>query len=330
MGITPPKVMIAGIGAYVPERVLTNFELEKMVDTSDEWIRTRTGVLERRIVEDGVLNADISANAAEEAIADAGIKPEDVDVIILATITQDVKFPATACYVQDKIGAVNAYAMDISAACSGFLFALEVGCGLLTNPNNQNILIIGGEVLSSMIDWEDRETCILFGDGAGAAILQRSEGERGVLSTYLGSNGALAELLHCPGGGVKFPGHKTPQENGVFFLKMKGREVFRHAVKAMSDAAGKVLQAAGMTGDDIDLVIPHQANVRIIQGVAERHNIPMERVYVNVDRYGNTSAASIPIAMREAYQNGRLHKGDIVLMVAFGGGFTWGSSIVRF
>lgn len=322
--------MVAGTGTGIPTHELTNADLEKMVDTSDEWIRTRTGILSRKIVENGVLASDLATEASKEAIDNAGITAEDVDLIILATITTDVKFPATACYLQTKIGAVNAAAFDISAACSGFLYGLSIGSQFLENGQAKNILVIGTEVLSSMVDWKDRNTCVLFGDGAGACVLKRSDGERGVLSHYTKSDGKLSQLLVCDGYGVKHPPGSTPYDPSFNYIQMQGRDVFKHAVRCMGDAAERVIKEASLTVDDVDLLIPHQANFRIIEAISKRVNIPMERVYTNLERYGNTSAASIPIALHEARQEGRLSDGDICVMVAFGGGFTWAAAAIQF
>lgn len=322
--------MIAGTGMGIPTRELTNADLEKIVDTSDEWIRTRTGIVSRKIVENGVLLSDLAAAAGLEAIRDAGIQSEDIDVIILGSITGDVKFPSTACYIQNKIGAVNAVAFDIAAACSGFLYGLSIASQMLENSKYRNILVIGGEILTSLVNWKDRNTCVLFGDGAGACVLQPSDGIRGILSTYMKSDGSLSELLVCPGYGVKNPPHTTSDNPDANYIQMEGREVFKHAVRCMGDAAVRVIEEAGLTGDDVNLLIPHQANIRIIEATAKRVNIPMDRVFINIDRYGNTSAASIPIALNEALRQGRLKTGDVCVMVVFGGGFTWGAVAVQF
>lgn len=325
-----PKGMIVGTGIGVPPRELTNADLEKIVDTSDEWIRTRTGILSRRIVENGVLLSDLAATAGLEAIHEAGIKPEDVDVIILGTISGDVKFPSTACYIQNKIGAVNAAAFDISAACSGFIYGLIIAGQMLEDQKYRNILVIGGDILTSLVNWKDRNTCVLFGDGAGACVVQPSDGMRGILSTYMKSDGSLSELLVCPGYGVKNPPHTTFDNAEVNSIHMAGREVFKHAVRCMGDAAVRVLEEAGLTGEDVSLLIPHQANIRIIEATAKRLDIPMERVFINIDKYGNTSAGSIPIALAEARKQGRLKDGDVCVMVVFGGGFTWSAAAIQF
>lgn len=328
----PHKVssMIRGTGAAVPEKILTNEDLERMVDTTDEWITARTGIKRRHIIEDGVLNSDLSAEAARRALADAEISAEEIDVILLATVTGDMTFPSTACFVQEKIGAVNAAAMDISAACTGFLYGLTLADGLIASGLCRNALVIGCEVLSRIVDWTDRSTCVLFGDAAGAAVVTASNGEdgRGLLGSYIRSDGRLTHLLCMAGGGTRVP-PKVALEEGLFYLRMEGREVFKAAVNAMGEAAVRVLEEAGITSEEIDLLIPHQANIRIINATAKKLNMPDEKVYVNVHEYGNTSAASIPLALTEARQKGIVGPGNTVLMVAFGGGFTWGSTIVR-
>jgi len=322
--------MIRGIGAAVPERILTNADLAKIVDTSDQWIQERTGMKVRHIVDDKVQNSDLSAQAAKKALDDAQMTAEEIDTIIVATVTGDVTFPATACYVQEKIGAVNAAAFDISAACSGFLFGLSIADGFIASGKSKNVLIIGCEVLSRILDWKDRTTCILFGDAAGAAVVGPANGDgRGVLGTFIKTDGRLAQLLWMPGGGTRFPPEVALSEN-LNNIKMKGQEVFKAAVTAMGDAAVHILEKTGITPDEIDLLIPHQANIRIINATARRLKMPIEKVFVNVQDYGNTSSASIPLALAEARQKGILKEGDVCLMVTFGGGFTWGSAAVRF
>lgn len=320
---------IAGTGSAVPQKILTNFDLEKMVDTSDEWIKTRTGIEVRHIAEEGVCTSDLCSEAALKALEEAEVSPEEVDVIIVGTVTGDVIFPATACFVQEKIGAKRAAAFDVSAACCGFLYGLTIADSLIASGKFENILVIGGELLSRVTDWEDRSTCVLFGDAAGAALVRPAEGEGGILGTYIKSDGRLTDLLILPGGGSRNPASEETVKARLHYIKMKGREVFKSAVVAMGEAAAYILEQVGLSGDDVDLLIPHQANMRIIKATAERVNIPMERVYVNVDQYGNTSAASIPLALDEAKRKGRLKKGDICLLVAFGSGFTWASALVR-
>ena len=322
--------MIIGTGSAVPEKVLTNFDLEKMMDTSDEWIRERSGIERRHILEEGRTNSDLSTLAGQRALEDAGITAEELDYIILGTVSPDSLFPATACRVQAKLGAVKAAAFDISAACSGFLYGLTLADNFIQNGQNKKVLVIGAEVLSRITDWEDRSTCVLFGDGAGAAVVGSSDGERGILSTYMKSDGRLGDLLHMPGGGVTSPASHETVDHRMHYIKMKGREVFKHAVRAMADAAMHGLRAAGCKADQIDLLITHQANIRIIDAIAQRLKIPKEKVFVNIQEYGNTSAASIPIALDQARKEGRLKDGDRCLLVAFGGGFTWGASMIQF
>lgn len=322
--------MIVGTGVGIPSRILTNKDFEKMVDTSDAWIKERTGIEERHIVEEGRYTSDLCAEAGMNALQDADLKPEDIDLIIVATVTGDVGFPSTACIVQEKMGAVNAAAFDIAAACSGFLYGLSMGNAMIATEQAKTVLVIGGETLSRVTDYSDRATCVLFGDGAGAAILRPAEGNRGILGTYLKSDGRFGHLLHIPGLGTRYlPSHDTLDKH-MHFIKMEGREVFKQAVMAMGDAAETILTRTGLTGDDVDLLIPHQANLRIIDATAKRVKIPPERVFVNVERYGNTSAASIPIALDEARRAGKLQDGQTTLLVAFGSGFTWASALVRF
>jgi len=322
--------MITGMGMAVPEKVLTNFDLEKMVDTSDEWIRTRTGMVERRIADENTATSDLCTEAAEKALKDAGMSAKDLDVIIIATVTPDTLFPSTACYVQRNLGATNAAAFDISAACSGFLYGLTVGDSFIRGGMYKNILVIGSETLSKITDWTDRSTCVLFGDGAGAAILQPSDGKSGIMKTHISSDGRLTDLLIIPGGGSRIPPSHESLDQRLHYIKMEGQEVFKYAVKAMGDAAVKVLKEGGVSSKDLTLMIPHQANDRIIQATARRIKLPMEQVYVNIQKYGNTSAASIPIAMTEAIEEGKLKKGDYCLMVSFGGGFTTGAVLLKY
>jgi len=324
-----PQTMILGTGHTVPEGILTNADLEKMVDTNDQWIVERSGIRKRHIAEKGTALSEIAADAGRKAIEDAGLEVEDIDLIILATVTGDMKFPATACFVQDRLGAKNAAAFDISAACSGFIYALQVADGLLRSQAYRHALVIGGEILTSMVDWEDRNTCVLFGDGAGAVVLGPSQDNRGILSTHLGSDGSFSNLLYNPGCGcINMPTVENVQEK-IHTLRMEGREVFRHAVVAMSRAMKKALKQADVTSEELDLVISHQANLRIIEALAKRLKVSEEQTYVNVDRYGNTSAASIPIALDEARRNGVITPGSLVGLVAFGAGFTWAAGIIR-
>ncbi len=324
-----PQVMVLGSGRAVPDKVLTNADLEKIVDTTDQWILSRTGIRERRIVEPGVGLSELATMAAEKALADAGVAPEEIDLIIVGTVTGDLKFPATACLVQDRLGARRAVAFDLSAACSGFLYSLQVAEGLMMSAGYRRALVIGGDVLTSMVNWEDRDTCVLFGDGAGAVVLGPSDGERGLLQSYLRSDGSHAGLLYNPGCGSLNPPTPENVRDRLHTIVMNGREVFRHAVTSMVEALNRVLEEAGVAAGEIDLLIPHQANLRIIEAVSKRFEIPQERVYINVDRFGNTSAASIPIAFDEARQNGLIRPGSLVAMVTFGGGFTWAAGLLR-
>ncbi|HOT98340.1 MAG TPA: beta-ketoacyl-ACP synthase III [bacterium] len=326
----PPYSMIAGMGVAIPANVLTNADLERMIDTSDAWIRERTGIEKRHIIEEGRYTSDLCAEAGRNALADAGLAVDTVDLICVATVTGDMAFPSTACIVQEKLGARNASALDIAAACSGFLYALSWADAMIALGRARTVLVIGGETLSRVTDYQDRTTAVLFGDGAGAVLLQPSDGMRGVIDTYLRSDGRFGHLLRIDGLGTKIPPSHESVDRRDQFIKMEGREVFKQAVTAMGDAAETILQRNGLDGSDIDLLIPHQANLRIIDATAKRVNIPPERVFVNIDQYGNTSAASIPIALEEARRTGRLQPGGLALMVAFGSGFTWASALVRF
>ena len=326
-----PIAMFAGTGHAVPRRALTNDEFAAMgIDTSDEWIRERTGIRQRYIAGDGETLTSLVTEASRQAMADAGVHAGELDAIILGTVSPDRLMPATAVEVQAALGASRAVAFDLGAACSGWLYSAQVAEGLLATGQYETVLVIGGEVLSRIVNWKDRNTCVLFGDGAGATIVRRSTKGRGILSAYMRSDGNLADLLHRPKGGGCFPMSDAVLAEGSHYIQMSGREVFKHAVRSMADAADRALDGAKLSGTDIDLMIPHQANVRIIEATAKHANIPMEKVFVNVDRFGNTSAASIPIALDEARRQGRIVEGSTVLFAAFGAGFTWGSMVVRF
>jgi 3-oxoacyl-[acyl-carrier-protein] synthase-3 len=320
---------VTGTGSYLPERILTNKDLESMVDTTDEWILTRTGIRERHIARDDEATSHMAADAAERAMASAGIAAEDVDLLIVATITPDMVFPSTACFVQELIGAKNAFCFDIEAACSGFLYGVEIARQFIEGGTVKTALVIGAEKLSCVTDWEDRTTCVLFGDGAGAAVLQPREDGHGIIASSMGSDGGLAELLNIPGGGSRNPVSRRTIEEGLHYMKMTGREVFKHAVRCMSDFGGQVLEKAGLTVQDVDLVVPHQANMRIISAISDRLKLPLDKFYVNLERVGNMSGASVPVALDEAVRNGHLKRDDIVLFVVFGGGFTWGASVMK-
>lgn len=325
-----PIARLVSTGRYTPEKVVTNADWEKVFDTSDQWIRERTGIRERRESSAEETVAFMGREASLQALEGAGLTPEDVDVLLLATATPDRLLPSTACDMQAVLGARNAAAFDIAAACSGFLYALSVAEGMISAEMARNVLVIGGERLTRIMDREDRATAILLGDGAGATVMQPAGGsERGILSAYLKSDGTLAELLYRPGGGGNHPPDEAMIRERSYYMKMAGREVFKSAVLSMADACDHALKRAGLTGEDIDLLIPHQANIRIIEATAKHAHIPMDKVYVNVDRYGNTSAASIPIALDECVRSGRVRDGSLVLLVAFGGGFTWASVVLR-
>lgn len=323
------SVGIIGTGSYLPEKILTNAELEKTVETSDVWIVERTGIKARRIAEASIATSDLATRAAEIALADAGISAEEIDLIIVATVTPDMFLPATACIVQDNLKANKAAAFDLSAACSGFSYGLAVGSMFIRNGIYRKVLVIGAEVLSKVLDWTDRNTCILFGDGAGAAVLGEVETGYGILGMDLGADGSGGDLLKLPAGGSRQPASLETCQNRLHFLQMNGNEVFKFAVRIMGESALKALEDAGLTPDDIDCLIPHQANTRIIKSAAKRLQVPLEKVFVNVDKYGNTSAASIPIALDEAAKSGRLQKGNLVVLVGFGAGLTWASCVLK-
>jgi 3-oxoacyl-[acyl-carrier-protein] synthase III len=324
------QVCIAGTGSYLPEKILTNAELAIRVDTSDEWIVSRTGIKERRIAADGEFTSHMATHAARKALEQAGLAVEDIELIIVATITPDTPTPATACYVQHNLGALNAVAFDISAACSGFLYAMKITKRLISDGAFKNALIIGAEKLSAVTNWEDRTTCVLFGDGAGAAVLRRADPEEGsILATEMGTDGNLTHLLNIPGGGSACPITPGNVNDHLFTLTMMGKEVFKHAVTRMKEAAEKVIERAGLKPEDIACVIPHQANLRIIDAIADRLAVPNERVFVNLDKYGNTSAAAVAIALDEANRSGAFKRGDHIVLVVFGAGLTWAAAAIR-
>jgi 3-oxoacyl-[acyl-carrier-protein] synthase-3 len=321
---------IIGTGSYAPEKVLTNHDLEKMVDTSDEWIQTRTGMIERHIAEDDQATSDLATESARQAMHDAGISPEDLDLIIVGTLSPDRPFPNTACFVQQKLCATNAACFSLEAACTGFLYALECAASMIRTGTFKRALVIGAEKITMHVDWTDRNTCVLFGDGAGAAILEQTSAEDNrYLACTLGADGNYAELLTVPAGGSAKPTTPETLAQGENFIKMEGREVFKLAVNAMVNAANKALDQAGVSSDAIRWLVPHQANTRIIQAVGKKLGMPNERVFINVEKYGNTSAATIPIALDEINRTGQVDKGDLILAVAFGGGLTWGATLIR-
>jgi 3-oxoacyl-[acyl-carrier-protein] synthase-3 len=322
------KVGIIGVGEYLPEKILTNADLEKMVDTSDEWITTRTGIKERHLAAAGQSASDLAVKAAEQALKNARLKPEDLELIVVATITGDMPFPSVAAILQNKLAAPKAACFDISAACAGFVYGISVAQQFIAASTYKNALVVGVEVLSSVTDWQDRNTCVLFGDGAGAVVLSEVK-KGGIISTYLGCDGSRVGILNMPAGGSRLPASTETVRNRQHYLKMQGNELFKIAVNTMTKAAEIVLQQAGMTFADVDLIIPHQANARIIFAVAKKLGIPEERVYLNIERCGNMSSASTVTALCEAVQEGKVKKGDIILLDAFGAGLVWGACIIE-
>jgi len=322
-------ITILGTGSYLPEKVLTNTDLEKIVDTTDEWISSRTGIKERRIAAADEATSDLAVKAAEQAIQAAGIQSEEIDLIVVATFTPDHLTPSTACFVQQKLGANNAAAFDLSAACTGFVYALSVAKNLMLGHGYRYALVIGSEVLTRMLDWSDRNTCVLFGDGAGAVVLGNGNPGRGILYDYLASDGRAADLIRIPAGGSRNPITALAIEQKLNCVQMDGKEVYKFAIRVMGESLEHALQSCDIHPDNLALLIPHQANIRIIKASAEKFNIPMEKVMVNIEKYGNTSAASIPIALDEAVRQGRIKEGDNIVLVAFGGGLTWGSCVIK-
>ena len=320
---------ISGVGSYVPERILTNADLEKLVETTDEWITTRTGIKERRIAAANEFTSDLAAKAAERAMKMAGITADQIDLIIVATLTPDMPFPSTACLVQRKLGAARAAAFDIEAACSGFIYALEIGQQFILSRTYETVLVIGAEKLSSIVNWSDRNTCVLFGDGAGAAVLQNRPNSHGLLTACMGADGSQADVLCQPGGGCRIPVSHESLAAGMHYLRMDGKETYKNAVTGMCSAAQEALRRCNLDISQIKLIVPHQANMRIIQAVADRLKVSTDQFFINLQKYGNTSAASVAIALDEALHAKRIERGDLVLMVVFGGGFTWGAAIIE-
>jgi len=323
------RIKIRSMGISLPEKILTNLDLEKMVETSDEWITTRTGIKERRIAADNQVTSDLGVEAARMALAKADLKPEDLDLILVATNTPDTIFPSTACWVQRKLGTKEMPAFDLQAGCTGFLYGLIVAESLILNGTCRRVLLIGVDILSKITNWEDRSTCVLFGDGAGAFVLEESKSDSGLISHFWGADGSLGELLMLPGGGTLHPADEKTVKEKLHYIYMKGNEVFKHAVKRMGEAAVEALRKAGLTKEQVDYLIPHQANLRIIEATGERLGLTKDQVVVNVNRYGNMSVATIPVALYELENEGQLKPGQIIAMVAFGAGFTWASAIYR-
>ncbi|HKW51970.1 MAG TPA: beta-ketoacyl-ACP synthase III [Candidatus Eisenbacteria bacterium] len=323
------SVHIVGTGSFTPERVLTNQDLEKIVDTSDEWITTRTGIKERRIADPKTPASALATEASARALDAAGVKASELDQIIVGTVTGDRTFPSTGCIVQDRLGAKKAYAFDVSAACAGFLYGLSVGRSAIESGAAETVLVIGVETLSKIVNWTDRNTCVLFGDAAGAVVLRANGKPGGILATRLHSDGALVHLLEMPAGGSLMPPSHETVDRRLHTIHMSGNDVFKHAVRAMESVALEALEAAGREPGELDLLIPHQANYRIIDATARRLGLPMEKVFVNLDRYGNTSAASIPLALDEAWRSGRIRPGNLIELVTFGGGFTWAAAVIE-
>jgi 3-oxoacyl-[acyl-carrier-protein] synthase-3 len=329
----PPQlsrsVSVVGTGSYVPERVLTNSDLEAIVETNHQWIIDRTGIYERRIAAENEFTSHMAAKAAQSAMENAGVTPEEIDLILVATITPDTIFPSTSCHVQRLIGAKKATGIDVNAACSGFLFCMEIGRQFIANHTYETVLIIGADKLSSIVNWSDRNTCVLFGDGAGAAILRHRPDSRGIITTYMGSDGNYGEILHMPGGGCAVPITRDNVDQNLNTLHMNGRETFKQAVISMMRAANIVLDRCGITSQQVACVIPHQANIRIIEAMADRLDLPLDKFHINLNKYGNTSAAAVAIALDEAARIGRFHRGDPILLVVFGGGLTYASSVIE-
>jgi 3-oxoacyl-[acyl-carrier-protein] synthase-3 len=320
---------ITGTGSYAPKKVITNHDLTKLVETSDEWIIERTGIRERRIAEKGQTTSDLAYEASRKALKAAGIGADELDLILVATMTPDMILPSTGCVLQEKLGAKKAAAFDLYAACSGFIYGMSVADAFIRSDIYKNVLLVGAEILSRFTDWEDRGTCILFGDGAGAVVIQRHTGKRGILSTHLHSDGALGDLIHVPAGGASHPASHDTIRKRMHFIKMKGNETFKAAVRALEGVAQEALEHNKVKPEEIDFLVPHQANLRIIQAMAQRLNMPMEKVVLTLPKYGNTSAASIPMALDEAVRDGRIKENHLLLFEAFGGGLTWASALVR-
>lgn len=323
------SVGIIGTGSYLPEKIVTNFDLEKIIDTHNDWIVERTGIERRRIADEAIAASDLGARAAEIALKDAGVKAEELDLIITATLSPDMLFPSTACIIQEKIGAINAAAFDLEAACTGFIYAISTARAFIATGEAKKVLVIGVEVLSKLLNWEDRKTAVIFADGAGAAVLSEIEEGKGICSTALGADGTGGKFLYMPAGGSRMPASFETVEKKLHSIVMDGSEVFKFAARKMADVSEEALRKSGLALEDVDYLVPHQANLRIIKNAAKRMNIPMERVYVNIQEYGNISAASVPVALDEAARKGLIKKGDIILVVGFGAGLTWGAAVIE-
>jgi len=323
------SVGILGIGSYVPEKIVTNLELEQKIDTTDKWIVERTGIRERRVINQGQATSDLATKAAEKALKDARVTAEEIDLIIVGTVTPDMIFPSVACLVQQNIKAVNAAAFDLTAVCSGFIYGIATANAFIKAGTYKKILVIGAEALSTITNWEDRNTAILFGDGAGAVVLGEVSPGYGIIGLDLGAEGSGGHLLNVPGGGSRMPVTTESISQGLHFIHMDGNEVFKFAIKIMGETVNKALANAKLSQEDINCLVPHQANLRIIQSAAKRLGLPLEKVVINLDKYGNTSAASIPLALDEGVKSGRIKNGDVIAIVGFGGGLTWGAGIIR-
>jgi len=320
---------IIGVGSYVPKKVLTNFELEKMIDTSDEWIRTRTGIAERRVVDSGTFTSDLAAQAGLKALDEAKVSPQEIDLMIVATSSPDMIFPSTACLAQNKMGLKDCPAFDISAACTGFVYALAVADSFISSKTFEKVLVIGADALTRHVNWKDRNTCVLFGDGAGAVILGPVAKDYGILANYLAADGDGANLLKIPAGGSQLPGSEDSFREGLHFVSMNGNEVFKFAVRVIPEAVRKVLSQTGISLEEVNYIIPHQANQRIIEAAVSRLKVKPEKMVSNISKYGNTSTASIPLVIDELWKEGNLKSGDLILLVGFGAGLTWGASLIR-
>jgi 3-oxoacyl-[acyl-carrier-protein] synthase-3 len=331
MSAAQRRSVILGTGSELPDKIITNADLENLLETTDEWITVRTGIKQRRVLEEGKGNADMAYQAALRALEDAQLEPNDLDAIVMGTVTADYPFPSSACVLEDMLGARKAFSFDVNAACSGFLNALAVSDSFIRTGLIRNALVVGSDALSRLLNWEDRSTCILFGDAAGAVVLGCAEnGDKGILSTKLRTDGSHVKMLYVPAGGSRNPTNPETVQNNEHTIMMNGKEVFKVAVRSMEEISRQALKEAGVTIDQVSLVIPHQANRRIIEALADRLDVPLEKVMINLDKYGNTSAASVPVALDEARRTGRIKAGDVVLLNAFGAGFAWGAAVVRF